>query len=183
MLVGDVVRLRERRDEDEELLYEIAVEFDTWEERRPEPPAPVTRAEFHTKFTTPAEPGVAMFVITVNDRVVGRCDLFHEDALARHAEVGIALLAGERGRGYGTDALRVLVEFAFTRRNLRRLNLAALATNEAGLACYRKVGFVEEGRRREYAWVRGQYVDEVLMGLLRSDRDRRAGQPDGNRRT
>lgn len=169
MLSGELVQLRERRDEDEQVLYSIAVELDTWEERRPEAPAPVTRADFHAKFTAPAESGVAMFVITVDGRVVGRCDLFHEDTLARHAEVGIALLAGERGRGYGTDALRLLVDFAFTRRNLRRVNLTALATNEAGLACYRKVGFVEEGRRREQAWVRGRYVDEVLMGLLSSE--------------
>ncbi len=64
----------------------------------------------------------------------------------------------------------MLVEFAFTRLNLRRVHLTTLADNAGALASYRKVGFVEEGRRRESAWVRGRYVDEVVMGLLRSER-------------
>ena len=69
-----------------------------------------------------------------------------------------------RGKGYGTDALRVLVRFAFERRNLRRVHLVTLASNAGGLACYRKVGFVEEGRRREHAWVRGGYAGRGADG-------------------
>jgi RimJ/RimL family protein N-acetyltransferase len=92
-----------------------------------------------------------------------------EDGLARHASVGISLGLDAAGKGYGTDALRVLVDYAFTRRNLRRVHLIVVASNERAIASYRKVGFVEEGRRREHCWVRGAYVDEVLMGLLRSE--------------
>jgi RimJ/RimL family protein N-acetyltransferase len=169
MLSGELVRLRERREEDETLLYDLAADLDTWELRRPEAPRPQTRAEFHQKFTEAPAPDATLFAITVDDRLVGRCDLFHEDTFARHAEVGIGLLPACRGRGYGTDALRVLVEFAFTRRNLGRVYLGTLATNSAALACYKKVGFVEEGRLRQHAWVRGEYVDEVVMGLLRSE--------------
>ncbi|HKC28399.1 MAG TPA: GNAT family protein [Jatrophihabitans sp.] len=44
-----------------------------------------------------------------------------------------------------------------------------LASNAAGIASYRKVGFVEEGRHREHCWVRGHYEDEIAMGLLRSE--------------
>ena len=105
----------------------------------------------------------------MGSEVAGLCHLFHIDTFTRTAEVGISLGASARGKGYGTDALRVLVRFAFERRNLRRVHLITLASNAGGLACYRKVGFVEEGRRREHAWVRGAYEDEVLMGLLRSD--------------
>lgn len=169
MLSGELVCLRERREEDETLLYELAADLDTWELRGPEAPRPLTRAEFHEQFTEAPAPNASLFAITVEDRLVGRCSLFHEDTLARHAEVGIGLLPGVRGRGYGTDALRVLVDFAFTRRNLRRVHLGTVATNAAALACYRKVGFVEEGRMRQHAWVRGEYVDEVVMGLLRSE--------------
>ena len=89
--------------------------------------------------------------------------------MARHAEVGIGLVAEARGLGHGAAALRLLVEFGFTRRNLRRLHLEVTASNTGAIGSYRKVGFVEEGRQREHNWVRGQYEDEVTMGLLRSE--------------
>ncbi|HZZ95753.1 MAG TPA: GNAT family protein [Jatrophihabitantaceae bacterium] len=171
MLSGELVTLRTTREADLDVLYEIASELATWEERGPEPPRPLSRPEFAERFTKSlTEPSdEARFAIEVGGEVIGRCDLFHFDAFSRNAELGISLRASARGKGYGTDALRVLVGFAFQRRNLRRVHLIALSSNVGGLACYRKVGFVEEGRRREHAWVRGGYEDEVLMGLLRSE--------------
>jgi diamine N-acetyltransferase len=171
MLTGEKVTLRAARADDVDALHEIDSELATWEERNPAPPRPVTRAEYDQRFTTAiTEPGADVwFVIEADGAVIGRCDLFEFAELARNAEVGLALRASARGQGYGTDALRVLVRFAFERRNLHRVYLTAIASNLAGLACYRKVGFVEEGRRRESAWVRGSYVDELEMGLLRAD--------------
>lgn len=171
MLSGAKVVLRTIQPADADALYEIAAELDTWELRNPSPPRGLSRPEFEAKFATSlsADPGDVSFAIVVADEVVGRCGLFDFDQLARTAEVGIALAASARGYGYGEDALRVLIRFGFERHNFRRLHLVAIASNLAGLACYRKVGFVEEGRRREHCWVRGGYEDEVLMGLLRSD--------------
>ncbi|PZS13608.1 MAG: hypothetical protein DLM57_16290 [Pseudonocardiales bacterium] len=168
MLEKEVVELRVQTDDDEAVLYQIVADLDTWEERSPRSPAPLTLAAYREIVSSRAVDGDAVFIISVGGRAVGRCALFHEDPLARHAEVGIALLEQERGRGYGTEALRQMVDFAFTRRNLRRVYLHALASNVAALASYRRVGFVEEGRAREHCWVRGSYQDEVAMGLLRS---------------
>ena len=170
MLAGESVRLRGVLAEDLPALFELAGEFDSWEQRTPYPPRPLARETFDERVARNRDdPHHVEFVVTVEGRLVGRCSLMHEDPLARHAEVGIGLVADGRGKGYGTDALRVLVEFAFVRRNLRRLHLSVIASNEPAIASYRKVGFVEEGRRREHCWVRGGYQDEVLMGLLRSD--------------
>jgi RimJ/RimL family protein N-acetyltransferase len=94
------------------------------------------------------------------------------DDLARTAEVGLWLLPEMRGRGLGQDVLRVLVDYGFRSRNLRRVHLQTLARNTAALRCYTAVGFAEEGRLREHAWVEGAYDDIVLMGLLRADRAR-----------
>jgi RimJ/RimL family protein N-acetyltransferase len=171
MLSGEKVTLRAAQSDDVDALYEIAAELATWEERGPSAPRPLSRAEYAAKFTeriTQPDDGVG-FVIEADGALIGRCDLFEIDPLTRAGEVGIALHASARGQGHGTDALRVLVQFAFVRRNLRRVHLSALASNTGGLACYRKVGFVEEGRQRESAWVRGRYEDEILMGLLRSE--------------
>jgi RimJ/RimL family protein N-acetyltransferase len=168
MLNGELVELRAASDDDEPVLYRIRADLDTWEERSPSSPTPLSLSAYRARVASGSDLDVE-FVICVDGRTVGSCNLFHEDQLARHAEIGIALLSDERGRGYGTDALRVLAEFAFVRRNLRRLHLIAVATNAPAIAAYRKVGFTEEGRRREHCWIRGTFVDEVSMGLLRSE--------------
>lgn len=100
---------------------------------------------------------------------MGAASLFDIDALARHAEAGIALVADARGRGIGSRAVELLVEFAFTRCNLRRVHLQALESNTAALRAYEKAGFIVEGRQREQAWVRGRYEDIVRMGILRAE--------------
>ncbi len=170
MLAGKTVRLRGVLAEDLPTLFEIASEMTNWEERTAAAPKPLARETFDQRLEQNRDdPHHVDFVITAGERVVGRCSLMHEDPLARHAEVGMGLVAAARGKGYGTDALRVLVEFAFSRRNLRRLYLSVLASNGPAIAAYRKAGFVEEGLRREHCWVRGGYCDEVVMGLLRSD--------------
>jgi RimJ/RimL family protein N-acetyltransferase len=79
------------------------------------------------------------------------------------------LIPVPRARGCGTAAITQLVEFAFVRRNLRRIHLQAIASNTGAIRAYEKAGFVLEGRQREHAWVRGHYEDIVRMGILRSE--------------
>ncbi len=164
------VTLRARTEDDVEVLYRLAAELDTWEERGPASPAPLTRAAYDAKLERSDESdGTARFVIEVEGLPVGSIGLFGEDELARHAGIGIALLPEARGRGIGTAAIEQVVEFAFVRRNLRRLHLEAIASNVGAIRVYEKAGFVLEGRQREHAWVRGAYEDIVRMGLLRSE--------------
>ncbi len=163
------VSLRAQTDSDRDVLFEIAADWDTWEERNPEPPRPLTREQFDARPARAENDGVS-FVIDVDSAPVGGASLFDIDDFAGHAEAGITLLPAARGRGYGTAAIILLVEFAFVRRNLRRIHLQAIASNTAAIRAYEKAGFVVEGRQREHAWVRGSYEDIVLMGILRSDR-------------
>lgn len=109
------------------------------------------------------------FVIDVDGVAVGGVSLFAFDDLARHAEVGIAVVAEARGNGVGTAAVSKIVEFALVRCNLRRLHLQVIASNLGAIHAYEKAGFVIEGRQRQHAWVRGGYEDIVVMGILRSD--------------
>ena len=167
-----VVTLRARTDDDLDVLFAVAADLDTWEERNPQAPAPLTRERFDARRA--ADPGTdaVEFVVDVDGRAVGSVSLFGFDPLARHAEVGIGLVPEARGRGVGTAALLQVVGFAFTRRNLRRVHLQAIASNTGGLRAYEKAGFVVEGRLREHAWVRGGYEDIVLMGVLRAEQTR-----------
>jgi RimJ/RimL family protein N-acetyltransferase len=165
------VTLRARTDDDLNVLFEIAADLDTWEERNAEPPRLLTRDQFDARLARAADsdaPGDKVsFVVDLDGAAVGGASLFNFDSLACHAEAGINLLPNSRGRGIGTAAIIQLVEFGFTRRNLYRIHLQAIASNTAAIRAYEKAGFVIEGRQRQHAWVRGAYVDIVLMGILR----------------
>jgi len=169
MLSGDRVVLREVGEADLPTIYGIFRDLDSWELRGPVRPGPLTWQSFSDWYGNRLSGDDVEFAIVAGDAVVGRCCLMREDALARHAAIGIALAAAARGQGHGTDAVRVLADFAFVRRNLRRLHLQVVADNLPAIRSYRKAGFVEEGRAREHAYVRGRYVDVMTMGLLRSD--------------
>lgn len=168
-----VVSLRPRTDDDLDLLFRIAADLDTWEERNPQAPRPLTRDRFDAGLARAAEndgPESALsLVIDVDGAAVGSASLFNVETLARHAEAGIALEPNARGRGIGTAAVVQLVQFGFVRHNLRRIHLQAIASNIAAIRAYEKAGFVIEGRQRQHAWVRGAYEDIVRMGILRSD--------------
>jgi RimJ/RimL family protein N-acetyltransferase len=168
-----IVSLRPRTDEDLELLFEIAADLDTWEERTPQAPRPLTRERFDARLVRAADddgPEAAVsLVVDVDGTAVGSATLFDFDLLARHAEAGINLERSVRGRGIGTAAIIQLVQFGFVRHNLRRIHLQAISSNVAAIRAYEKAGFVIEGRQRQHAWVRGAYEDIVRMGILRSE--------------
>jgi len=75
----------------------------------------------------------------------------------------------EWDKGYGTDAMRVLLRYAFDELNLHRLGLDVIGTNGRAIRVYEKVGFRHEGRRREAVLRDGRRADLVLMGILRQE--------------
>jgi len=138
-----------------------------------DPPVPQLldrlRAEFDREAAAGGRDG-ADFAIEVDGLVVGRCGLIGIDATHRTAMLGIG--SGNSaywGQGDGREAVRLLLDYAFRRRNLRRVRLWAHADNERAIGAYRAAGFVEEGRRREHVWSNGRYVDAVQMGVLRDE--------------
>jgi RimJ/RimL family protein N-acetyltransferase len=134
------------------------------------PPRPHSMAEMEAWFEKlAAEKDDHIFAIEAEGRLVGLINLRDVDAVNRRADLGIALLPDEFGKGYGSDAIRVLLEYAFVHLNLHKMCLDTLATNDRGLRAYLACGFVEEGRLREHEWDAGSYSDLVLMGVLRDE--------------
>jgi RimJ/RimL family protein N-acetyltransferase len=89
---------------------------------------------------------------------------------ARNGWIGIGI--GERqewGKGYGTDAFRILIRFAFQELNLRRLSLNVFEYNPRAIRSYEKLGFQVEGREREWLRRNGRRWDLIYMGLMRRD--------------
>lgn len=118
------------------------------------------------------KPAEYPFVIRAlaDDRLLGLMDLEIPDWPHRDAWVSIGL--GDRadwGQGYGTDAMRVMLRFAFIELNLHRVSLSVFEYNPRALRSYLKIGFVVEGSLRERLRRDGRRWDMLLMGVLREE--------------
>ncbi|MFN8449596.1 MAG: GNAT family protein [Anaerolineae bacterium] len=96
---------------------------------------------------------------------------------ARHCTLVIGIDPALRGRGYGTDALRVALRYAFLELNLNRVGLDVMSYNAAGIRAYTKVGFTHEGTQRSVVFRDGVYYDIHMMGILRSEWETLYNQP------
>ena len=104
------------------------------------------------------------------DRLIGTCALSQLDADNGSALFHITI--GETdtwGRGYGTEATRLMIGHAFDGLGLHRVALSVFAFNERAIRSYRSVGFVVEGRAREAIWREGRWWDEIAMSILADD--------------
>jgi RimJ/RimL family protein N-acetyltransferase len=114
-----------------------------------------------------------MLAIETGDGVhIGNIGLHGIEWKDRQAELGIAI--GEKeywGRGYGTDAVRTLLDVAFGQMNLHRVSLRVNADNPRAIRCYEKAGFRHEGTMRERVFRDGTYLDQHLMSVLDSEYD------------
>lgn len=104
------------------------------------------------------------------DVLIGGVGLDGVDWVAGHTYVGIGVGDPEYwGRGYGSEAMDLVLRFAFVELNLQRVSLDVFEFNERACRSYRGLGFVEEGRVREWMCRGGRRWDLIYMGLLRED--------------
>lgn len=110
------------------------------------------------------------WVIDAEGTLIGSIRLHSMNPADRRAVLAIGILDESRlGRGYGSEAMRLVLEHAFGPLDLHRVSLRVLDFNERAIAAYKKVGFVEEGRERESAFIDGLWYDDILMGVLARD--------------
>jgi len=102
------------------------------------------------------EPQIVGFVVFKNIQFVHRA-----------ADIGVRIgNEADRGKGYGKRALALAVNFAWNHLNLHRLSLTVFAHNARAIASYRAVGFHEEGRLMDAAFIDGEWVDVIPMAAL-----------------
>jgi len=81
----------------------------------------------------------------------------------------LGIVIGEKGywgKGYGQDAVRLLLDYGFNLLNLNSVMLGTFSFNQRAIHCYKKVGFKEIGRRRQARIIAGTAYDNVLMDIL-----------------
>lgn len=117
-------------------------------------------------------PGSYFFSIRAleDDKLIGEIGLDVVDWPGGDAFVGLGIGETEYwSKGYGTDAMNVLLRFAFTEVNLRRITLTVFEYNPRAIRSYEKVGFRHEGRKRLLLNREGRRWDELYMGILREE--------------
>lgn len=104
------------------------------------------------------------------DKLIGSITLEHIDTISRTAVLGIFI--GEedyRNKGYGTEAINLLLEYGFRYLNLHSIRLDLLDVNERAHRCYLKCGFKDSGRTREAIFLNGKYYDKLHMDILEKE--------------
>lgn len=135
-------------------------------------PAPMTLDAEEAWFNQAATGSVAYFTIyeRATWRPIGNVDLRDIDHRNRSASLGI--LIGEascRGKGYGTETVRLILDYAFTALGLHNVLLSVYEFNLAGRRAYDKAGFKEIGRRRQCRALAGRLWDEIYMDCLATE--------------
>ncbi|WP_329065706.1 GNAT family N-acetyltransferase [Streptomyces sp. NBC_01429] len=170
MLRGESVGLRARQEADVPVLHaelygDVAgrarVDSGPWL------PIPAASAEGPFSVGDPGDGAVSFSVVELaSEELAGAAVLWGIDTHNRSAHLGLSLRPAFRGRGLGVDAVRVLCGYGFVVRGLHRLQLETLADNTPMIRAAGRVGFTREGTLRRNAWVSGEFVDEVVLGLL-----------------
>ncbi len=102
-----------------------------------------------------------------NNKLIGSIDLCEINHLKRKATLGIFIGDNEyRGKGYGTEAIRLILDYGFNYLNLNNIKLDVMEFNERAQKCYKKCGFKEYGRRRKCEFINGKYYDVISMDIL-----------------
>ena len=170
MIQGKSVRLRAIGNDDMRRQWEFNNHLEVELAGGGDPPTPQSLerlyAEYDQQIGKAGRDGPS-FGIEADCQFIGQCALFNLDAIAGTSEIGITI--GDKrywGRGFGREAIGLLVAYGFVRRNLRRVWLHVYAENLRAQRAYSACGFVEEGLLRAHVWSNGRYDDLIVMGLM-----------------
>ena len=104
------------------------------------------------------------------EKLIGNCGLHAIDWKNRVGEVGIMIGEKEyQSKGYGTEAVELLLDYGFKTVNLNRIQLRVYEFNSRAINSYNKIGFVEEGRMRQAIFINGVYHDIIFMSILQEE--------------
>ncbi len=107
---------------------------------------------------------------TADNELIGNCGFNKIDQVNGTGNIGIFIGEEEnRGKGYGTEALKLLISFGFDYLNLNNIMLSVYSFNERAIKCYKKLGFKEIGRRREAYIKCNERYDDIFLDMLRSE--------------
>jgi RimJ/RimL family protein N-acetyltransferase len=172
MLSGKRIGLRARSETDVPVLHaelydDVATTMRA--DSRPWRPIPLGASSPYA-IAEPVDTSSPFSVVELaTGELIGEAVLWGIDLHNRFGHVGMSLRPAFRGQGFAADVVRTMCYYGFAVRGLHRLQLETLADNDAMIRTADRCGFVREGQTRRSAFVAGEFLDEVIMGLLAED--------------
>ncbi|WP_413304407.1 GNAT family protein [Bacillus sp. 1P10SD] len=133
-----------------------------------------TREQIHDYLERKAKDtttGILLLIVVIEtEEVVGDIALQSIDHLNQNANIRISIVNEKhRGKGYGTEAIQLLLEHAFGVLNLHRIELNVFSYNENAYRVYEKIGFKKEGIQKDALYYDHAYHDSILMAILENE--------------
>lgn len=169
---NDLIELRELRDEDWDIHFKNR--FDTEGRKRVNclvelPPTEEEAHEFVEKFKLfdQKDKRIMFTVLNNHGENVGAININSIDERNGTFSIGLLIDYNQRGKGYGTAAMRLLLKYAFLERRLNKYYGHVIEGNIPSATMLKKVGCIEEGRRSAMYYISGKYHDIILFGLTK----------------
>lgn len=170
-LKGNTIYLRALEPEDLEFIYTIENDESIWEVSNTQTPYSkfLIKQYLENAHQDIYEAKQLRLVICKNndDKAIGLIDLFEFDPKNNRAGIGIVIQNNEdRSKGYGKEALDLLIKFSFSKLNLHQLFANIGTNNESSLLLFTTFGFQKIGIKKEWNLVNGKYEDEAVFQLI-----------------
>lgn len=176
ILEGECVRLRpvEERDLPHFVEWLADREVTRWLAAIGDPPTLEEERDWY--FNLRENPDNVLWAIeTLDGQLLGTVEL-RVTPRSERAELGIAIQdKAHWSKGYGTEVIHLVLEFAFEELELNRVELTCDEENGRAIRCYEKCGFLREGLLRQHRFVDGNFYHTVVMAVLRGDWESRRG--------
>jgi diamine N-acetyltransferase len=167
MIQGANIQLRALEDTDLEFLYALENDTDVWEVSATQTPFSkyVLKQYLDNAHRDIYEVKQLRLIIETLDKnhIVGCIDLFEFNP--QHHRVGVGLVIfnkDERGKGYGSESLKLIVEYAFTHLQVHQLFANITADNSASITLFENQLFEKSGLKKEWIFSKGNYKDELI---------------------
>jgi RimJ/RimL family protein N-acetyltransferase len=168
VLEGKSVNLRVMEKEDLPLFAEWANKPEFFGEYNPL--RQVSRAEMEKDFDTSTHEETGFIIEKKDGSKIGYiCHFTLGHPVGRMLEIGYSLVPSERGKGYCTEAVRLMVDYLFLSRGIERVQACTDTRNLASQKVLEKAGFKREGVMRRYLFIRGEWRDVCLYSIIREE--------------
>ena len=172
-LVGERVALRPYRDDDGNALFALYGNpmVTRWWSHEPwaNPQQAIEYLERMRRDRLSSEFYPWAITLIADDALIGTAALYELDRTHQRGMIGYSLAPSMQGHGYAREALRLLLEFAWTTLDLQRIEADTDPENIASRRLLERLGFVFEGSMRKRWFVHGAWHDTSWYGLLRED--------------
>ncbi|MFY0544387.1 GNAT family N-acetyltransferase [Brevibacillus sp. H7] len=169
-LEGEQVYLRPIGLEDTDLYFRMLFHPET--RRLTGTQKSFTREQIHRYIEGKSQDTSSLLLLIAlreTDEVIGDIALQSIDSYNRNANIRIAIEEPYQGKGYGSEAMKLMLDYGFGIVNLHRIELNVFAYNERATHVYEKIGFKKEGVQRDALYYNHQYHDSILMSILEDE--------------